>query len=124
MKKQQRATEFALRKRNHQEQQACRELEWQLKNVSRRRSIHDADGVLLFFSTPEKVACVVFVQTEKEISDMENDIFKLDADLKAKTAPLKLAHTRLENRTCRPGMDLCRDEVDVEPISKNKSLFD
>uniref|UniRef100_A0A3Q2XWA6 Tektin n=1 Tax=Hippocampus comes TaxID=109280 RepID=A0A3Q2XWA6_HIPCM len=49
-------------------------------------------------------------------------LFKLDADLKAKTAPLKLAHTRLENRTCRPGMDLCRDEVDVERISINKSL--
>ncbi|XP_077404753.1 tektin-2 [Vanacampus margaritifer] len=81
LKKQQRATEFALRKRNHEEQQACRELEWQLKN------------------------------TEDEMADMENDIFKLDADLKAKTAPLKLAHTRLENRTCRPGMDLCRDEA-------------
>ncbi|XP_019721712.1 tektin-2 isoform X2 [Hippocampus comes] len=81
LKNQQRATEFALRKRNHEEQQACRELEWQLKN------------------------------TEGEITDMENDIFKLDADLKAKTAPLKLAHTRLENRTCRPGMDLCRDEA-------------
>uniref|UniRef100_A0A3Q2XWH8 Tektin n=1 Tax=Hippocampus comes TaxID=109280 RepID=A0A3Q2XWH8_HIPCM len=92
LKNQQRATEFALRKRNHEEQQACRELEWQLKN------------------------------TEGEITDMENDIFKLDADLKAKTAPLKLAHTRLENRTCRPGMDLCRDEVDVERISINKSL--
>ncbi|XP_061520920.1 tektin-2 [Phycodurus eques] len=81
LKTQQRATEFTLRKRNHQEQQACRELEWQLKN------------------------------TEDEIADMEDDISKLDADLRAKTAPMKLAHTRLENRTCRPGMDLCRDEA-------------
>ncbi|XP_061661192.1 tektin-2 isoform X2 [Syngnathoides biaculeatus] len=81
LKTQQRATEFALRKRNHQEQQACRELEWQLKN------------------------------TEDEIANMENDISKLDADLRAKAAPMKLAHTRLENRTCRPGMDLCRDEA-------------
>ncbi|XP_037119238.1 tektin-2 [Syngnathus acus] len=91
LKLQQRATEFALRKRNHQEQQACRELEWQLKN------------------------------TENEIADMESDIFKLDADLKAKTAPLKLAHTRLENRTCRPGMDLCRDEAQrclVDEVNK------
>lgn len=42
---------------------------------------------------------------------MESDIHGLDADLQAKTASLKLAHTRLENRTNRPGMDLCRDEV-------------
>ncbi|XP_077599785.1 tektin-2 [Stigmatopora nigra] len=81
LKNQQRATEFALRKRNHDEQQACRELEWQLKN------------------------------TEDEIASMERDIFNLDADLQAKTAPMKLAHTRLENRTARPGMDLCRDEA-------------
>lgn len=44
---------------------------------------------------------------------MEGDIHGLDADLQAKTASLKLAHTRLEARTNRPGMDLCRDEVYV-----------
>uniref|UniRef100_A0A3Q3DDF6 Tektin n=1 Tax=Hippocampus comes TaxID=109280 RepID=A0A3Q3DDF6_HIPCM len=56
------------------------------------------------------------------LSRFQKSSLTLDADLKAKTAPLKLAHTRLENRTCRPGMDLCRDEVDVERISINKSL--
>ncbi|XP_033831491.1 tektin-2 [Periophthalmus magnuspinnatus] len=79
--KQRSATEFALRKRTHQEEQARDELEWQIRN------------------------------TENEMSDMEGDIKGLDADLQAKTASLKLAHTRLENRTQRPGMDLCRDEV-------------
>ncbi|KAE8282473.1 Tektin-2 Tektin-t Testicular tektin [Larimichthys crocea] len=78
---QRRATEFALRKRNHHEEQARDELEWQIKN------------------------------TEDEMAEMESDIHGLDADLQAKTASLKLAHTRLENRTNRPGMDLCRDEV-------------
>ncbi|XP_036948852.1 tektin-2 isoform X1 [Acanthopagrus latus] len=78
---QRRATEFALRKRNHHEEQARDELEWQIKN------------------------------TEDEMAEMESDIRGLDADLQAKTASLKLAHTRLENRTNRPGMDLCRDEV-------------
>ncbi|XP_061885516.1 tektin-2 [Entelurus aequoreus] len=81
LKKQQSATEFALRKRSHQEQQASSQLQWQLKN------------------------------TENEIAEMENDIYRLDADLQAKMAPMKLAHTRLENRTFRPGMDLCRDEA-------------
>ncbi|XP_042363048.1 tektin-2 [Plectropomus leopardus] len=78
---QRRATEFALRKRNHHEEQARDELEWQIRT------------------------------TEDEMAEMESDIYGLDADLQAKTASLKLAHTRLENRTSRPGMDLCRDEV-------------
>ena len=30
--------------------------------------------------------------------------------MKAKENPLKLAETRLENRTNRPHMELCRDE--------------
>lgn len=51
------------------------------------------------------------LQTEDEMAEMERDIHGLDADLQVKTASLKLAHTRLENRTNRPGMDLCRDEV-------------
>ncbi|XP_068566749.1 tektin-2 [Cebidichthys violaceus] len=76
-----RATEFALRKRIHHEEQARDELEWQIRN------------------------------TEDEMAEMGRDIHGLDADLLAKTASLKLAHTRLENRTNRPGMDLCRDEV-------------
>ncbi|KAF7669652.1 hypothetical protein LDENG_00159080 [Lucifuga dentata] len=75
------ATAFALRKRNHHEEQASDELKWQIRN------------------------------TEDEMKDMESDIRGLDEDLRAKTAYLKLAHTRLENRTTRPGMDLCRDEV-------------
>ncbi|XP_026204798.1 tektin-2 [Anabas testudineus] len=78
---QRKATEFALRKRNHHEEKARDELEWQIRN------------------------------TEDEMAEMESDIHGLDADLQAKTASLKLAHTRLENRTNRPGMDLCRDEV-------------
>ncbi|KAK2920845.1 tektin-2 [Channa argus] len=76
-----RATDFALRKRNHNEEQARDELEWQIR------------------------------KTEDEMAETEHDINELDADLYAKTASLKLAHTRLENRTHRCGMDLCRDEV-------------
>nr|XP_020453202.1 tektin-2 [Monopterus albus]XP_020453203.1 tektin-2 [Monopterus albus] len=91
---QQRATEFALRKRHHHEEQACDELEWQIRN------------------------------TEDEMAEMEADIHGLDADLQAKTAPLKLAHTRLENRTNRPGMDLCRDEVQHGLVDEVHQLED
>ncbi|XP_068189532.1 tektin-2 [Antennarius striatus] len=89
---QRRATEFALRKRNHDEEQACSELEWQIR------------------------------RTEDEVTEMESDIHGLDADLQAKTASLKLVHTRLENRTNRPGMDLCRDEVQYGLISEAHQL--
>uniref|UniRef100_A0A8C1T8W1 Tektin n=1 Tax=Cyprinus carpio TaxID=7962 RepID=A0A8C1T8W1_CYPCA len=73
--------EFALRKRTHHEEQAYHEMQWQLKT------------------------------TQEEIAELEKDICHLEEDMQAKTAPLKLVHTRLENRIKRPGMDLCRDEV-------------
>ncbi|KAM9386052.1 tektin-2 [Pholidichthys leucotaenia] len=89
---QRRATEFALRKRNHHEEQARDELAWQIKT------------------------------TEDEMAEMERDIHGLDADLQAKTASLKLAHTRLETRTTRPGMDLCRDEVQHDLLNEVHQL--
>lgn len=57
------------------------------------------------------------LQTQEEMAEMENDIRGLDADLQAKTASLKLAHTRLETRTQRSGVDLCRDQVSVSLMS-------
>ncbi|KAJ3609695.1 hypothetical protein NHX12_024206 [Muraenolepis orangiensis] len=89
---QRRATEFALRKRTHHEQQAHHQLQWQLKT------------------------------TEDEISEMEEDIRALHQDLQVKTFSLKLAHTRLENRTCRPGSDLCRDQVQLGLVKEVQQL--
>ncbi|XP_041868508.1 tektin-2 isoform X2 [Melanotaenia boesemani] len=89
---QRRATEFALRKRNHNEEQSRDELQWQIRN------------------------------TEEEMAEMEGDIQGLDADLQAKTASLKLAHTRLETRTRRLGMDLCRDEVQHGLVAEVQQL--
>ena len=51
-------------------------------------------------------------KTEKEIEEMRKDIAKLEQAIRDKEAPLKLAETRLENRTCRPsGLELCRDNA-------------
>ncbi|XP_046874534.1 tektin-2 [Hypomesus transpacificus] len=86
------ATEFSIRKRTHQLQQAHDERKWQLQS------------------------------TQEEISQLEKDILGLEGDLQAKTAPLKLAHTRLEHRTERPGMDLCRDEVQYGLMEEVKQL--
>ncbi|NXC18237.1 TEKT2 protein, partial [Corythaeola cristata] len=75
------ATEFALRKRIRDLERAYDELKWQEQN------------------------------TLEEIAEMEEDIRCLVEDLQRKTQDLKVAHTRLETRTYRPNMELCRDQV-------------
>ncbi|NXP03013.1 TEKT2 protein, partial [Thinocorus orbignyianus] len=75
------ATEFAFRKRIRDLDRAYDELKWQEKN------------------------------TLEEIAEMEKDIQRLEADFRRKIQDLKVAHTRLETRTCRSNMELCRDQV-------------
>ncbi|XP_032817462.2 tektin-2-like [Petromyzon marinus] len=74
------STDFAFRKRSHELDKVKAELEWQKKN------------------------------NKQEISVLEGDIAHLEADVRAKMLPLKVAHTRLETRTYRSGVELCRDE--------------
>lgn len=76
---QRRATEYAFRKRIHECEQAKNELEWQQKN------------------------------TKEEIAAMEGDIAALEQAIENKMAPMQVAQTRLENRTHRPNVELCRD---------------
>ncbi|KAL8220534.1 UNVERIFIED_CONTAM: Tektin-2, partial [Gekko kuhli] len=75
------ALEFAFRKRIHELERALDELRWQEKN------------------------------TLEEIAEMEEDIRRLEEDLRKKISNLKLAHTRLETRTYRPNVELCRDQA-------------
>lgn len=42
---------------------------------------------------------------------MEEEIRQLEEDIRKRTLDLKVAHTRLETRTYRPHIDLCRDQV-------------
>lgn len=52
---------------------------------------------------------------------MKTEIQDLEVALAAKTPPMMVAHTRLENRTYRPNIELCRDEPQygmVEEIAK------
>lgn len=42
---------------------------------------------------------------------MEEDIRRLEEDLRRKMQDLKVAHSRLETRTYRPNVELCRDQV-------------
>ncbi|KAM6043982.1 tektin-2 isoform 2-T2 [Theristicus caerulescens] len=63
-------------------------------------------------STELREATVLAIaQTLEEIAEMEEEIRRLEEDLQRKTQDLKVAHTRLETRTYRPNMELCRDQV-------------
>lgn len=53
----------------------------------------------------------LYPQTLEEIAEMEEDIRRLEEDLRNKAWDLKVAHTRLETRTYRPDVELCRDQV-------------
>jgi len=73
------ATEFAYRKRIHEFEMQEKELIWQRE------------------------------RTLDEIAEMERDIRALEQAIRDKENPLKVAHTRLETRTYRKEMELCRD---------------
>lgn len=86
------ATEYAYRRRVHEMNQAKTELQWQQN------------------------------QTAAEIQAMETDIRELEMAIRDKRNPLKLAHTRLENRTARPNIELCRDQVQYKLTDEVKQL--
>nr|KAF6380542.1 tektin 2 [Myotis myotis] len=75
------ATEFAFRKRLREMEKLYSELKWQEKN------------------------------TLQEIADLQEDMRHLEEDLHRKFLNLKLCHTRLESRTYRPNVELCRDQA-------------
>uniref|UniRef100_A0A8C7SJY2 Tektin n=1 Tax=Oncorhynchus mykiss TaxID=8022 RepID=A0A8C7SJY2_ONCMY len=60
--------------------------------------------------------------TREEITELLRDIHHLEQDLLATECPLKLVHTRLENRNSRPGVDLCRDQVHSGLVEEAKQL--
>ena len=53
---------------------------------------------------------------------MENEIRRLTDAIRAKINPQKLAETRLENRTERPNVELCRDNVQYGLVDEVKQI--
>lgn len=92
MRSQQTATNYATRKRIHEFERAIDELNWQKQ------------------------------QTEEEIAEMEEDIRRLAQSIRDKINPTKLAQTRLENRTYRPNVELCRDNPQYGLTDEVKQL--
>ncbi|KAF6771967.1 hypothetical protein AHF37_09165 [Paragonimus kellicotti] len=52
-----------------------------------------------------------WLQIEDEIAELENDLEQLEMAIRGMIPAGKLAQTRLERRTYRPGMELCRDSA-------------
>jgi tektin-2 len=94
------ATEYAFRIRIHEVMQALEELEWQKE------------------------------KTQEEIEKVEGEIEELNMSYEQKIPPMKVAHTRLENRTYRPNVELCRDNPqyalveEIAEISTSKKQID
>ena len=56
--------------------------------------------------------CLLLIsQVCTEIAQQERNIDNLKAAIRAKEDPLKVAQTRLNSRTYRPNVELCRDPV-------------
>ncbi|XP_054658440.1 tektin-2 isoform X2 [Grus americana] len=82
--------------------------EWE-QNSQRNKEHAEAE---MKASTELREATVLAIaQMLEEIAEMEEDIRRLEEDLRRKAQDLKVAHTRLETRTYRPDVELCRDQV-------------
>ncbi|XP_023385135.1 tektin-2 isoform X1 [Pteropus vampyrus] len=120
------ATEFAFRKRLREMEKVYSELKWQEKNVSLLHLVSwgldfllwDEEPAVLLGSpgctavgsaTGDQSLCLL--QTLEEITELQKDIQHLEDDLRRKFLNLKLCHTRLESRTYRPNVELCRDQA-------------
>ncbi|KAF1607848.1 UNVERIFIED_CONTAM: Tektin-4, partial [Eudyptes pachyrhynchus] len=58
----------------------------------------------------------------KEIGDQEANIAALKEAIRDKEAPMKVAQTRLYDRSFRPNIELCRDEAQFRLISEAEEL--
>lgn len=54
----------------------------------------------------------------QEVAQMESNIANLNLAIQNKDDPMKVAQTRLDNRTYRPGTELCRDPVQYKLVGE------
>ena len=57
-------------------------------------------------------------QVMDEIASMENNVRDLRQSIADKENPLKVAHTRLDKRSLRPNVELCRDPVQYRLVGE------
>nr|KAF6491210.1 tektin 4 [Molossus molossus] len=63
-----------------------------------------------------------YVQTLREITDQEHNVAALKKAIKDREAPLKVAQTRLYQRSYRPNVELCRDAAQFRLVSEVEEL--
>ncbi|XP_058426582.1 tektin-4 [Diceros bicornis minor] len=61
-------------------------------------------------------------KTLREIPDQEHNVAALKQAIKGKEAPLKVAQTRLYQRSLRPNVELCRDTAQFRLVSEVEQL--
>ncbi|KAB0401604.1 hypothetical protein E2I00_007262, partial [Balaenoptera physalus] len=88
------------------------------------RLLNVAQGLGCGGGDPQGLSCV---QTLREIMDQEHNVAALKQAIRDKEAPLKVAQTRLYQRSHRPNVELCRDAVqfslEKDIAVKTNSLF-
>ena len=60
----------------------------------------------------------ILLQVMDEITSMENNVRDLRQAIADKENPLKVAHTRLDKRSLRPNVELCRDPVQYRLVGE------
>jgi len=55
---------------------------------------------------------------------MEDNITQLGEAIERQLVALKLVETRLENRTCRPRVELCRDQAQASLVDTDSAIKD
>jgi len=61
-------------------------------------------------------------RTLGEIHDVESTITRLERAIDDKSCPTKVAETRLDERTRRPNLELCRDAAQLQLVNEVKNL--
>ena len=67
---------------------------------------------------PSQLCSSFVIQVIGQIKEIEENISRLKKAIADKEAPMKLAHTRLDTRTERPNVELCRDAVQYRLIEE------
>ncbi|XP_014664115.1 PREDICTED: tektin-4-like [Priapulus caudatus] len=115
-----------------QERQASRRLRDVIENVLRditRDLLNQADHVGVVFRERINEVHTSIVELTNQLQQVltetvrqEKNIQELTQAIKDKEAPMKVAQTRLYNRTRRPGMDNCRDLAHYRTMGEVSSI--
>ena len=69
-------------------------------------------------------AFAYLLQVKHEITEVEVNISHLEEAIAEKVVALKLVETRLDNRTCRPRVELCRDAPQASLVETDAAVKD